>query len=73
MCSTVTYFEIFCNLGDIMHYKPAATKVIIQIQGFLRLGKSKAKTGLDKLLTPALSCFLACQWARCEGGLCGNE
>ncbi len=73
MCSTVTYFEIFCNLGDITNAVPAATNDIIQIQGFLQLGESKAKTRLDKMLTPALSIFLAGQWARCEGGLCGNE
>ncbi len=35
--------------------------------------KKQAKTGLDELLTPTLSGFLAGQWARCEGGLCGNE
>ena len=40
---------------------------------FLQLEKNKAKTGLNKLLTPTLSVFLAGQWAVCEDGLCGNE
>ena len=73
MCSEVSYFVIFCNLVNFMHVAPAATKVKIQIRGFLQLGKAaKAKTGLDKLLSPTLSDFLAGQWDRCQGGLCGN-
>ena len=51
MCSEVSYFVIFCNLFNILHDAPAETKVKIQIRGFLQLGKSKAKTGLDKLLS----------------------
>ena len=70
--NSVSYFVIFCNLFNILHVAPAATKVKIQIRGFLQLGKSKAKTGLDKLLSPTLSDFLAGQWDRCQGGLCGN-
>ncbi len=65
--------QIFCNLGYIVHDLPAAATVIIQIRGFLQLEKNQAKTGLDKLLTPTLSGFLAGQWARCEGCMCGNE
>ena len=73
MSSSVSYFVIFCNLVNFMHVAPAATKVKIQIRGFLQLGKAaKAKTGLDKLLSPTLSYFLAGQWDRCQGGLCGN-
>ena len=72
MCSEVSYFVIFCNLFNILHDAPAETKVKIPIRGFLQLGKSKAKTGLDKLLSPTLSDFLAGQWDRCQGGLCGN-
>ena len=73
MWSIVSYFVIFCNLFNILHDAPAETKVKIQIRGFLQLGKSKAKTGLDKLLSPTLSYFLAGQWDRCQGGLCGNK
>jgi hypothetical protein len=73
MCNDVQYLQIFCNLCDIMHDVPAAAKVIIQIRGFHQLEKKQAKTGLDKLLTPTLSVFLAGQWARCESGLCRNE
>ena len=73
MSSCVSYFVIFCNLVNFMHVAPAATKVKLQIRGFLQLGTdAKAKTGLDKLMTPALSYFLAGEWDRCHGGLCGN-
>ena len=72
MCSEVSYFVIFCNLFNILHDAPAETKVKIPIRGFLQLGKSKAKTGLDKLMSPTLSDFIAGQWDRCQGGLCGN-
>ncbi len=70
MCSNVSYFEIFCDLVDIIHDKPAATKIGIQVRGFLQLENNKAKKGLDKLLIPTVSNFLVGNWARCEGGLC---
>ena len=43
------------------------------MQGFLQIRKSRAKTGLDKWLSPTLSYFLAGEWDRCQGGLCGNK
>ncbi len=59
MISRVSYFEIFCNLVHILHAAPAATKVKIQIWGFLQLGKAaKAKKGLDKLLLLLYLLFL---------------
>ena len=73
MWSIVSYFVIFCNLSQILHVAPAATTVKIQIRGFLQIRNPRAKTGLDKLLSPTLSFFLAGEWDRCQGGLCGNK
>jgi hypothetical protein len=59
-----------------LHAGPAAaaTKVNIQIRGFLQLGKSTALTALDKLLECIpVSAFLSGKWDRCESGLYGNE
>ncbi len=60
------YFELFCNLVNVLHAGPAAaTQVKIQIQGFLQLGKNTKLTALNKLLSfPA---FLSGKWKRCKG------
>ena len=34
MYNNVKYFQIFCNLSEIVHDVPAAATVIIQIRGF---------------------------------------
>jgi hypothetical protein len=44
-----------------------------QIQGFLQLRKATALTALTKILSASVSAFLSGEWARCEGGLYGNE
>jgi hypothetical protein len=75
----VKYFVFFCNLVNILHAGPAAeaTKIKIQIRGFLQLGKTMkltAVTALEKLLKCCpVSAFLFGKWERCEGGLYGNE
>ena len=71
--SSVSYFVIFCNLINILDVGPAATKVKIQIRGFLQMGNTKAKTALDKLLSPSLSQLLQGEWERCDGALSGNQ
>jgi hypothetical protein len=47
----VKYFVFFCNLVNILHAGPAAaaTKIKIQIRGFLQVGKLLSLTALDKL------------------------
>ena len=77
MLNNIKYFVFFCNLVDILHVEPAATKVKIQIRGFLQIGKATTLTALEKLLSPSfspvVSAFLSAKWERCPGGLCGNE
>ena len=77
MLNNIKYFVFFCNLVDILHVGPAATKVKIQIRGFLQIGKATTLTALEKLLSPSfspvVSAFLSAKWERCPGGLCGNE
>ncbi len=48
----VKYFIFFCNLVNILHAGPAAaaTKIKIQIRGFLQLGQNIVATALDTLL-----------------------
>jgi hypothetical protein len=72
----VKYFVFFCNLVNILHAGPtaAATKIKIQIWGFLQVGKLLSLTALDKLLKCfPVSAFLSGKWERCKGGLYGNE
>ena len=72
----VKYFIFFCNLVNILHAGPAAaaTKIKIQIRGFLQLGQVTALTVLEKLVKCCrVSAFLSGKWERCDGGLYGNE
>ena len=72
----VKFFVFFCNLVNILHAGPAAaaTKIKIQIRGFLQLGQVTALTALDKLFDCCrVSAFLSGKWERCDGGLYGNE
>ncbi len=72
----VKYFIFFCKLVNILHAGPAAaaTKIKIQIRGFLQLGQSMALTALEKLFKCCrVSAFLSGKWGRCEGGLYGNK
>jgi hypothetical protein len=75
----VKYFIFFCNLVivvNILHAGPAAaaTKIKIQIRGFLQLGKSTLATALENLLKCfPISTFLSDKWERCKGGLYGNK
>jgi hypothetical protein len=72
---TRSIFRIFLHLVNILHDGPAApaTKIKIQIRGFLQLGQTTVATALDKLLCYPVSAFLSDKWERCEGGLYGNE
>jgi hypothetical protein len=61
---------------NILHAGPAAaaTKIKIQIRGFLQLGQATALTALEKLVKCCrVSAFLSGKWERCDGGLYGNE
>ena len=61
----VKYVIFFCNLVNILHAGPAAaaTKIKIQIRGFLQLGKSTLATALEKLLKCfPVSAFLSGKW-----------
>jgi hypothetical protein len=72
----VQYFIFFSNLVNILHAGPtaAATKVKIQIRGFLQLGQTTVATALDKLLMCyPVSAFLSGKWEPCNGGQYGNE
>ena len=72
----VQYFIFFSNLVNILHAGPAAaaTKIKIQIRGFLQLGQVTALTALEKLFKCCrVSAFLSGKWERCEGGLYGNK
>ena len=71
--NSVSYFVIFCDHVNILDDGPAATKVKFQILGFLQLGNTKAKTALDKLLSPTLSHLLQGKWERCDGALSVNQ
>jgi hypothetical protein len=72
----VKYFIFFCTLVNILHAGPAAaaTKIKIQIRGFLQLGKNTVATTLEKILMccPVFA-FLSGKWDLCKGGLYGNE
>jgi hypothetical protein len=69
------YFVSFCNLVNILHAGPAAaTKVKIQIRGFLRLEKVTALTVLENLLLYLVCiCFSSRKVDRCQGDLFGNN
>ncbi len=55
----VSNFVIFCNLVDILDVAPAASKVKIEIRGFLQMKRTIAITALEKLQTPpAVSIFI---------------
>ncbi len=71
----VRHFVFSCNLVNILHAGPAAaaTKIKVDIRGFLRLGTPTALTALDKLLCFPVSAFFFGKWERCEGGLLGNK
>jgi hypothetical protein len=75
MLINVTYFVSFCNLVSILHVGPAAaTKVKIQIRGFLRLEKVTALTMLENLLLYLVCiCFSSRKVDRCQGDLFGNN
>jgi hypothetical protein len=72
----IKYFIFFCNLVNILHAGPAAaaTKIKIQIRGFLQLKKNTVATALEKLLKCfPVSTFLSGKWERCKGGMYANE
>jgi hypothetical protein len=49
------HFEFFCNVVNILHVGPAATKVRIQIRGFLQVANATALTAPEKLLSSTIS------------------
>ncbi len=72
----VEYFIFSCNLVNILHSGPAAaaTKIKIQIRGFLQLEKTTVALTLYKLLMCCpVSAFLSGKWVHCKDGVYGNE
>jgi hypothetical protein len=72
----VKYFIFFCNLVNILHAGPAAaaTKIQIQIRGFLQMGQNTVETTLAKLLKCCpVSESLSGKRDLCKGGLYGND
>ncbi len=61
----VSHFVMFCNFVDILdvalQLAPAASKVKIEIRGFLQMKRTIAITALEKLLTPR-SLLLLCRF-----------